>query len=231
MVITREISDEIKNSVSKSIQSVLKDDDFINHIVQKVSESVTKSLGSRIAELEKQVKDLNERCENNSSVITELKEGTARLISENEYLQNKYDDIDQKSRLNNLRFFKVKEFPQENLLEVITRHLESNLAIKISREDIVTCSRIGKNVADRPRCILLSLANLNIKQKILNKKKLFKGTGIVVKEDLTEKRLKLMEAAIKKTSLRDVWSYNGLIYVSKDNKKIPVRTPNDLNKL
>nr|CAI5821168.1 unnamed protein product [Callosobruchus analis] len=46
-----------------------------------------------------------------------------------------------------------------------------------------------------------------------------KGSGVVIKEDLSEYRLKLMDAAIEKTSLRRVWSFSGNIFVLHNNKK------------
>nr|CAI5849925.1 unnamed protein product [Callosobruchus analis] len=60
---------------------------------------------------------------------------------------------------------------------------------------------------------------------------MLKGSGMVIKEDLTESRLKLMEAAIEKTSLKKVWSFNGTIYVMKDNQRISVKNKDDLAKL
>lgn len=110
----------IKNSVSKSLQSIIKGDDFIKCIVQKVTERVTKTLGIRIR---KKYIDLNKRCANYSSVTNELKEDTDFLKSQN-HLQMKYDGIDQKVRLNNLRLFKVNESPQGNLIEIITKFLK-----------------------------------------------------------------------------------------------------------
>nr|CAI5836129.1 unnamed protein product [Callosobruchus analis] len=37
-----------------------------------------------------------------------------------------------------------------------------------------------------------------MKQNIYSKKKMFKGSGVIVKEDLTDARLKLMEAAVER---------------------------------
>nr|CAI5854777.1 unnamed protein product [Callosobruchus analis] len=65
-------------------------------------------------------------------------------------------------------------------------------------------------------------------QNIFNNKKMLKGSGIVVKEDLTDNRLKLMQAAIEKISLKGVWSYNGTIYVMKDNRRISIKNKDDL---
>nr|CAI5841924.1 unnamed protein product [Callosobruchus analis] len=60
---------------------------------------------------------------------------------------------------------------------------------------------------------------------------MLKGSGIVVKEDLTEPRLKLMKAAIENTSLKKVWSYSGTIYVMKGNQRISIKNKDDLAKL
>nr|CAH7757872.1 unnamed protein product [Callosobruchus chinensis] len=76
------------------------------------------------------------------------------------------------------------------------------------------CRRIGKKLTNRPRSILLKLAHVNSKQRICKNKSRLKGSGIVIKEDLSEKRLKLMEVAIEKTSLKQVWSLNGSIFMS-----------------
>nr|CAH7721622.1 unnamed protein product [Callosobruchus chinensis] len=57
---------------------------------------------------------------------------------------------------------------------------------------------------------------------------MLKGSGIVFKEDLTDNRLKLMEAAIERASLKGVWSYNGTIYVMKDNRRISIKNKDDL---
>nr|CAH7716293.1 unnamed protein product [Callosobruchus chinensis]CAH7720604.1 unnamed protein product [Callosobruchus chinensis] len=84
-------------------------------------------------------------------------------------------------------------------------------------EDIVFCKRIGKMREGKTRGILLKLANIKLRQRVYNSKKRLKGTGIVIKEDLTENKMKLMEAAIEKTSLRDVWSSMGNVFAMKNN--------------
>nr|CAH7752836.1 unnamed protein product [Callosobruchus chinensis] len=48
---------------------------------------------------------------------------------------------------------------------------------------------------------------------------MLKGSEIIIKEDLTENRLRLMEAAIDKTTFRSVWSYQGNVYALKNGKR------------
>nr|CAH7749740.1 unnamed protein product [Callosobruchus chinensis] len=85
---------------------------------------------------------------------------------------------------------------------------------------------------NRTRGVLLKLSRPSLKQAIYNKKKLLKGSGIVIKEDLTENRMKLLEAAIEKTSLKsDGRIMLKYVCVLKDNKKVFINDKDDLNKI
>nr|CAI5843330.1 unnamed protein product [Callosobruchus analis] len=214
MVLTREIRDEIKMSISNGIKSLLKEEDFIKHLVEKVADSVTKNLSTKIAELEQKLEKLEA---DNSTVIADIKEEMAIMKTENDYLMKKFDQLDQQSRLNNVRIFSLKEQAGEDLEAEIIRLFDSKLGIQIKMEDIVFCKRIGKMRQGKTRGILLKLANTKLKQRVYNSKKRLKGTGVVMKEDLTENKMKLMEAAIEKTSLRDVWSSMGNVFAMKNN--------------
>nr|CAI5842944.1 unnamed protein product [Callosobruchus analis] len=214
MVLTREIRDEIKMSISNGIKSLLKEEDFIKHLVEKVADSVTKNLSTKIAELEQKLEKLEA---DNSTVIADIKEEMAIMKTENDYLMKKFDQLDQQSRLNNVRIFSLKEQAGEDLEAEIIRLFDSKLDIQIKMEDIVFCKRIGKMRQGKTRGILLKLANTKLKQRVYNSKKRLKGTGVVMKEDLTENKMKLMEAAIEKTSLRDVWSSMGNVFAMKNN--------------
>nr|CAI5855508.1 unnamed protein product [Callosobruchus analis] len=129
MVITREIREEIMKSVSNSIHSILKDDEFLNSLVKKVSDNVIKTLEARITTLEQKVKD-------NSAVILELKDEANMLKYENEALSQKYDQLDQFTRSNNIRIFRLKEKPQEDVTTEVINLLTSHLGVTINADDI-----------------------------------------------------------------------------------------------
>nr|CAI5845904.1 unnamed protein product [Callosobruchus analis]CAI5862106.1 unnamed protein product [Callosobruchus analis] len=224
MVITREIREEIGKTVSNCIANMLKDDGFIQSIAQKVTECVVKTIEGRIGQLEQKIHE-------NSAVLVDLKRDISDLKSENDYLIKKYDDLDQHDRRSNLRIFKLQEKDNENTAFEVTQLLESKLGIKISHGDIISCNRIGKRAPNKVRSILVQFSIPSLKRSIYNKKKSLKGSGIVIKEDLTDRRLKLMEAAIEKCSLRSVWSFMGDIFVLHNNKRVPIKCEDDLNKL
>nr|CAI5817926.1 unnamed protein product [Callosobruchus analis] len=91
--------------------------------------------------------------------------------------------------------------------------------------------RVGKKLTNTPRGILVKFLKPNIKRNIYKNKKMLKGSGVVIKEDLTENRLKLMDAVIERTTLRSVWSSDGTIYASKGGKVIVIKNKSDLDKL
>nr|CAH7724987.1 unnamed protein product [Callosobruchus chinensis] len=167
----------------------------------------------------------------NNTIIKDLKDETAILRTENEHLMRKVDELDQGARLKNIRIFKLKETDNEILINKVTELFQSKMGIRANNEDILSCTRIGKKAGNKTRGILLELANISLKNKIYEKKKLLKGSGVVIKEDLTGNLLKLMELAIEKNSLRNVWSHRGNVYVYKNNKRHLISCESDLNKL
>nr|CAI5851660.1 unnamed protein product [Callosobruchus analis] len=116
MVITRELRDEIKNSVSSCIASIVKEDDFFQRIAQKVTDSVIKTLEKRISSLEQNINEINL---SNNNILADIKDETATLKSENDLTMIKIDYLEQATRLNNLRIFKLDEREGENLKERI----------------------------------------------------------------------------------------------------------------
>nr|CAI5852886.1 unnamed protein product [Callosobruchus analis] len=101
---------------------------FIKHLVEKVADSVTKNLSTKIAELEQKLEKLEA---DNSTVIADIKEEMAIMKTENDYLMKKFDQLDQQSRLNNVRIFSLKEQAGEDLEAEIIRLFDSKLEYRL----------------------------------------------------------------------------------------------------
>ncbi|KAG5878128.1 hypothetical protein JTB14_017217 [Gonioctena quinquepunctata] len=67
------------------------------------------------------------------------------------------------------------------------------------------------------------LKNDEVKQQIYSKKELLKGTGIIIREDLTKSRVELLDDTISKFGLKQVWTESGKIYLNTDNKATMIR--------
>nr|CAI5825339.1 unnamed protein product [Callosobruchus analis] len=177
MVLTREIRDEIRNSLSNDIKSLLIEEEFIKHLAEKVADSVTKNLGTKVAELEQKLEKFET---DNSSVIADIKEEMAIVKTENDYLMKNFDQLDQQSRLSNVGIFLLKEQAGKDLEAEIIKLVDSKLGVQIKMEDIVLCKRLGKIIEGKTRGILLKLSSTKLKQRVYNSKKRLKGTGVVM---------------------------------------------------
>nr|CAH7723918.1 unnamed protein product [Callosobruchus chinensis] len=221
MVITREIRDEVKLSVASAITDVLTEDTFIKTVVDKVSECVAKTLKDRVASLEQKEK------QENQVIIDALRKEIAVLKTDQMSAIKKLQLLEHESKMCNLRIFNLVEIDGENTAAVVLKLLNSKMSLNLAMDDILVCQRIGKKVAKGPRGVLVKLKMYTPKIEST----IASGTGVVIKEDLAEAKLKLMEAAIKKTSLRSVWSTRGNIFAVKGDVKIMISCEGDLSKL
>nr|CAI5818608.1 unnamed protein product [Callosobruchus analis]CAI5819967.1 unnamed protein product [Callosobruchus analis]CAI5834406.1 unnamed protein product [Callosobruchus analis]CAI5845889.1 unnamed protein product [Callosobruchus analis]CAI5860693.1 unnamed protein product [Callosobruchus analis] len=104
------------------------------------------------------------------------------------------------------------------------------MSFTLTEDDIHSCYRIGQKRQLKTRGIFLSLKEYTTRSKIYTNKKLFKGTGIVIKEDLTALRVDLMSRVIEKTSLKSVWTSEGKIYVKYNGKICKIVSDKDFDK-
>nr|CAI5868526.1 unnamed protein product [Callosobruchus analis] len=139
--------------------------------------------------------------------------------------------MEQATRLNNLRIFKLEEREGGNLNDRAINLFDSELQTTLRNKDILFCKRIVGENNRKPTGVLLKLSSLSVKMSIYNRKQMLKGTGVVVKKDLSDNRLKLLECAMEKASLRRVWTQMGSIFVFKDTKRLKINNKHDLDKL
>nr|CAI5857871.1 unnamed protein product [Callosobruchus analis]CAI5862065.1 unnamed protein product [Callosobruchus analis]CAI5863354.1 unnamed protein product [Callosobruchus analis] len=60
------------------------------------------------------------------------------------------------------------------------------------------------------------LRDNKIKTATYSKKRMLKGSGIVMKEDITTERLKVVKEASEKCGLKNVWTVNGVVFAKTD---------------
>lgn len=77
------------------------------------------------------------------------------------------------------------------------------------------CYRAETKTDQKHGRIILKLRNLEMKQNIYSKKKLIRGTGVVIKEDLTNSKVFIFSKIFAKVSLKNNWSKTGKIYIFK----------------
>nr|CAI5831867.1 unnamed protein product [Callosobruchus analis] len=121
-------------------------------------------------------------------------------------LETRLDEMDQACRSANLRIFNLKE-----------------------ANDFEVCHRVGRKEEGKNRGVFIKITSIEKRNLIYAKKKHLKGTGVVVREDLTSLRAELLRKAIEKIGLRNVWTENGKIFSIFNKKKIIIRNIEDFS--
>lgn len=76
-----------------------------------------------------------------------------------------------------------------------------------------------------------AVLNLSIKQLIYSKKKLLKAIGIIIRENLISNRVKMLNDAVDKFGLKNVWTENYNLHYAKNNRVLVIRSKEDLTKI
>lgn len=233
MPVTRDVKEQIENSVNQAIIKSLQNEDFIKTITKTVVTAVIKTLETRLIELEESVAYIKNEIDimknDSANKIIHLEENDEEQKS-NDVIK-RIDQIDQTNRLTNLRLFNMEEKHNEDTKNEVLNLIKGKLGINVKPEDIDFCYRIGAEGSKERRGILIKLGNMTLKQSIYGKKNILKGTGIVIKEDLTKSRLELVNKLSEKLGLKNVWTLNGKIFVFYNKKVHLIKTLDDLIKL
>lgn len=184
---------------------------IIENCVSCIKEAVT-SLQSDVGELLLSVDVLNQKPKQHTLNITKTKWNV--------------DSLEQYTRRNNLRLFGIPENTEENTDTVVVSVLNSRLKMTLRLVDIERTHRVGKvqkGETKRPRAIIIKFCSYRIRHKVFQAKKLLKGTGIVLKEDLTTLRATLLSKAVQRWGTANIWTHDGKFFrKDNDGKRIVV---------
>lgn len=235
MVLTREVTEEIKSAVNAAVNKCLKEQSFIKTICDNVSIAVSKAMEQKLIQIEQKVVNLqaefSQMKTDMESKINRMDTEITELLQEKNIIERKCDILEQATKMNNLRIFKVPEKNKENLKDEIIDLLNTKMSIALNENDVTVCYRIGKKEGNKARGIFLQLKNHELRQEIYRRKKFMKGTGIVIREDLTRLRVELLTKTIEKTSIKNVWTDLGNILVNHHNKLYIIKSKNDYDKI
>lgn len=213
MPLTKNQKDDIKLCLSEC----LNDKTFIVTLATAVAEIISGSFTEKIDKLQTQVTDLNTKLEESRNVVLEL--------------QLKVDNLEQNSKVKQLRLYGLEESNGEKLKEKIHHTLGAKL--KIDNLEIEACHRIGQKNANnrKPRPVRIFFNSVAARHQVFYKKKILKGSNMVVVEELTNYKYNLLQRSKEKVGKENAWSKNGKIYVAINGKSEIIKTEKQLNQL
>lgn len=195
------------------------------------------------AAVEKAVKTAVEAALNTfNEVIVKLQDDVSSLQKKikdlDDSLADRTDELEQYQRRNNIRLFGIKETEREETDAIVTRICHDKLGIDIPVEAISRSHHVGKRgLTDeegrpRHRPIIVQLTSYRTRRMVFDSKKKLKGTGVVIKEDLTHCRQDLYRRVVSRYGSKNVWTMDGrILWIDNGAKKVATRLvdlPTDL---
>jgi hypothetical protein len=165
-----------------------------------------------------------------NEVISKLQEDVAalqrKLTDTNERLAERTDELEQYQRRDNLRIFGVKETTAESTDELVVQICREKLGVELPSDAISRSHRVGRRLEpgadgrERHRPIIVRFNTYRTRRTVFEAKKRLKGTGVTIREDLTQLRQELYRRAVTQFGLRNVWTQDGrVLWVDKNGKK------------
>lgn len=188
------------------LTELFKRESFINNIASAFS----KVIRVEIDEMKDQIKALEDKFESLKHEVIRAKSDNTASRAE---LEEKVDRLDQYTRRNCIRIYGVAETNDENPEEVIVNTIQEKMNIKVLLNEIERCYRIGRNEGRKIRPIIIKFASYKTKEKIFVQKKVLKGSGITIGEDLTRHRYSEMQRLRVQYGKTAVWSRDGSLFV------------------
>lgn len=216
---------------------------FNTEIMEAINAALDTKLDQLAARIETMVttkiEELEKKFQNVEDEVKKLKDDVDDSINHVESMLK--DDIDltweyavrneQYSRKNNLRVLGLAEDERENLEEKFIKFVEDNLEEEISTDEIEIIHRIGARRSGggeqgsrrdgKPRPVIVKLLSHKSKMKILLKRKMLKGKGLVIVEDMADDIVKRLKELKSKRSVESSWFSNGKIkYKQRDDPRV-----------
>lgn len=223
MVLTQSQIQDIKEILKVNIKSLINDKAFLTSIANEVAAIVEEKLQKSFDEIHGKVLEMNNK-------IATLELQNNQLTRDNLKIQLELDNLQQYSRRNNIRIFGIKEEAAEDTHKVVLNMFSEKLKLKIDESAIDRTHRVGGNTS-KNRHLIVKFVSYQTRAQIILNRKLLKGTGITVTEDLTVRRLVLLKTAKQKVNKENAWSRDGNIWIKFNNVKRVIKEEAELDAL
>lgn len=206
-----------QNEFEKSLVDALKSSDVADAICEAIIKTITTKFYERFNYYDAKIKSLEAELELLKSTDNNSRNNIAD-IEDQKKLEQKVENLQQLSKRNNVRLIGLREVDNEETLATVKELFSNKLKINMEKSENrpLVAYRVGQQSHGRPRHIVVTFSNTSAKNSIYNKKKMLKGSGVVMKEDLTMERLKIVRTASEKYGFKGVWTFNGTVYAKTE---------------
>lgn len=215
----------------------------INTRVEKMAEDFQRSLqefkaefasmkGSGTAEHQGEIFKKFNLFENSIKLsLNELKADVSRLKQHHEKLMNKLTDFENKKYYNYIIIHGLGE-DGSDIYEKVLNLINFTIKVEVKKIDINQCYRLGKkrDKNNSPRPLAVQFCNKWLRDLVFFKKRLLKGSKVMMTEMLTDDSLRLFKKSREILGRLVPWTYSGLVYIMVDGSKVLIKSEEDLVK-
>lgn len=201
----------------------LEENPTIMDLLKSINENL-KGLNERMGRIEERIEEDNKH---RDEKMEKLEKRIKNLERENRELKVEWQRREREEKRLNLILKGLREEENENTFDQINKILEDKLGDKMIQ--VGKAERIGRRKDGYKRPIVINLKNFEDKILLLkDRKKIFRGTGIYIDEDLTyqERRIKHFLIEKGKEAMKENKKYrimknsiliNSVLYVAKED--------------
>lgn len=231
--IEKRFEEMVTEKILRQVNRELKEE--IMTEIEGIKETVT-SLRNHISDMETSIEKLERKNESLGKENVEIKrqlEQREAVLKKNEIEIN---ELEQYSRKNNIRIYGVEDrTPRETSEETAQKVigvLNDKLNMGLGQQDIDIAHRIGRFSTEGNRPIICRFVSRANTLRSIKRRRALKGTQLVIREDLTQKNIKLLEKTSAVTGVKTAWSDQGKVYaLMGDGRRMEVTHTTDLSSL
>ena len=131
-------------------------------------------------------------------------DGLKKMIHET---MREVNDLEQYGRRYNIRIFGLDI--KENCMENVVTFIRDNLSMDLSLSDVENAHPLPYKTGSGPSkpSVIVRLRSRGTRDEILQRRKILKGTGVSISEDLTKNNIQLMNRLRADERVDSTWSY------------------------
>ena len=193
----------------------------------------TKKLETDIATLKQANYKLKDTVKVQQTVTNVLCSEKNRLNEAVSKLQIDLDDLEQYSRRNCLLIHGLEEEDNENTTKKVLKVFKNKLGLStdLSESDITRSHRLGKKSSNKTRPIIAKFISYQPRSEVYRNKKKLKGTKLTITENLTKRRVSLLNSCKSTFGKHNVWTNDGRIFCKIDDEISLITNEDDIAKI
>lgn len=197
--------------IEKCVSNYLSGHSVIDDIISKLSDKIREVVETAVRTA---MTAANEELASLRSEVTKL---TGRLQEVECKLGDRTDELEQYQRRNNLRIFGLAETQDEDTDQLVLKMCRDKLDIDLPVTAVCRSHRVGRQPEPAPdgrsrhRPIIVRFTSYRERRRVFDAKKRLKGSGFTIKEDLTSRRLEVLQKAASYFGPRNAWTRDGRV--------------------